>query len=149
MYPSCPISLRARAVREVRAGPVLGDQVVRGALDRRLHPLPALPQRHLLVQEETGGGGGGFRGARRPKPCHMLREAQQQRRPPVGGVRQPGEEAGGRGGLGSSGHPSALLRSFHNSSRLVLIRQLAARRQSCRTLTCYCIDLAELQVCIS
>ena len=50
-------SVRARAVRQVRAGPVLGDQVLRRAGDRRHHPVPALPERHRLVQE-TGCGRG-------------------------------------------------------------------------------------------
>lgn len=56
-------SVWARAVREVRAGPVLGDQVLRRAGDRRQHPVPALPERHRLVQE-AGGLGSGGRGAR-------------------------------------------------------------------------------------
>jgi hypothetical protein len=65
--PRSPVvSLRARAVRQVRAGPLLGDQVVRRAGHRRLHPLPALPQRHRLVQET-----GGFRGGA-SEPCLYL-----------------------------------------------------------------------------
>ena len=49
-------SVRARAVRQVRAGPVLGDQVLRRAGDRWQHPVPALPERDRLVQE-TGSLG--------------------------------------------------------------------------------------------
>jgi hypothetical protein len=97
-------------VRQVRAGPLLGDEVVRRAGHRRLHPLPALPQRHRLVQET-----GGFRGGGASEPCLHL-QYQQQRRPPV----QPGEGTG----LGS-GYPSRLLRSLHSSScRLDLIYYL-------------------------
>ncbi|XP_062227919.1 probable E3 ubiquitin-protein ligase XBOS36 isoform X3 [Phragmites australis] len=46
-------SVRARAVREMRAGSLLGDQILRRAWDRRIHPVPTLPERDRLVQEAS------------------------------------------------------------------------------------------------
>lgn len=80
-------SVRARAVRQVRAGPVLGDQVLRRAGDRRHHPVPTLPERHRLVPE-TGrdGRGRAWRQCRRPagvvQPTEKAEHGVRPGRPP-------------------------------------------------------------------